>query len=614
MSVLVIVESPTKVKTISSYLGKEYKVLATFGHILDLPPDRIGIKIEKDFEPEYVPLKGKKKILSSILKEAKLHSSILIATDPDREGEFIGYILAQKLGKKANISRIRFQEIQKDKILQAISEPDEIDLNLVDSQKARRILDRLIGYKVSPFLWRAVSGEGLSAGRVQSVALKWICEREEEIRSFVPVITWLVSATVFYGSGENEKIVFYPKRGAFSTQKAASEFLDSILKKTKVLQITERKEKAGETLPPPPFTTAALQQEAFRVLKFSASKTMKLAQELYEGTDLGKGKSQGLITYMRTDSVRIGEDARDSIRRKIGSKFGKEFISDKAQTYRLKRTKGRSQDAHEAIRPVDVFLEPSFVFEVADRNLSKDSKKLYELIWKRAVASQMRSEAWKRLEFVANVGEEVWEGEKLFTVDPGYKKIYNVNPDILPAWKKGETLKPDPWEIQEKTTEPPHRYTEASLVSKLEKEGIGRPSTFASILETLYKRKYVYSEKGKLYAETLGERVNTFLQAAFSDLFREKFTSEMEQKLDSIASGEESRSKVLSEFYSVLDSQLKKTNITAINKQLKEKPKTPKYGICPVCKEGERVRKKSSKKKEYYICSRFPACDYAEYI
>ncbi|GBF37979.1 type I DNA topoisomerase [Leptospira johnsonii] len=614
MSVLVLVESPTKVKTISSYLGKEYKVLATFGHILDLPADRIGIKIEKDFEPEYVPLKGKKKILSSILKEAKSHSSVLIATDPDREGEFIGYILAQKLGKKAKISRIRFQEIQKDKILQAISEPDEIDLDLVDSQKARRILDRLIGYKISPFLWRAVGGDGLSAGRVQSVALKWICEREEEIRSFVPVTTWLVSATVFYGSGENDKIVFYPKREAFLTQNEASGFLDSIVKKTKVLQITERKEKLGETLPPPPFTTAALQQEAFRILKFSASKTMKLAQELYEGIDLGKGKSQGLITYMRTDSVRIGEEAIGSIRKKIQSKFGPEFVSDKTQTYRLRKTKGKSQDAHEAIRPVDIFLEPSFVFELGDRNLSKDSKRLYELIWKRSIASQMKPETWKRLEFVANAGGEVWEGEKLFSIDPGYKKIYNQYADILPAWKKGETLTPDPWEIQEKTTEPPPRYTEASLVSKLEKEGIGRPSTFASILETLYKRKYVYSEKGKLYSETLGERVNSFLQAAFADLFREKFTSEMEKKLDSIASGEESRSKVLSEFYSVLESQLKKTNIIEINKKLKEKPKTPKYGICPVCKEGERVKKKSSKKKEYYICSRFPACDYAEYI
>ncbi|WP_367897548.1 type I DNA topoisomerase [Leptospira sp. WS58.C1] len=614
MSVLVLVESPTKVKTISSYLGKEYKVLATYGHILDLPPDRIGIKIEKDFEPEYVPLKGKKKVLSSILKEAKSHSSILIATDPDREGEFIGYILAQKLGKKVKISRIRFQEIQKEKILQAISEPDEIDLYLVDSQKARRILDRLIGYKISPFLWRAVGGEGLSAGRVQSVALKWICEREEEIRNFIPVTTWLVSATAFYGSGENEKVVFYPKREAFATQKEASEFLNSILTKTKILRITERKEKLGETLPPPPFTTATLQQEAFRVLKFAASKTMKLAQELYEGTDLGKGKSQGLITYMRTDSVRIGEEAIGAIRKKIGSKFGPEFVSDKAQTYRLKKTKGKTQDAHEAIRPVDIFLEPSSVFEITDRNLSKDSKKLYELIWKRAVASQMKPEAWKRLEFVANGGGEVWEGGKLFSIDPGYKKIYNVSADLLPTWKKGETLTPDSWEIQEKTTEPPPRFTEASLVSKLEKEGIGRPSTFASILETLYKRKYVYSEKGKLYSETLGEKVNAFLQAAFADLFREKFTSEMEQKLDSIASGEESRSKVLSEFYSILDSQLKKTNIMEINKQLKERPKTPKYGICPVCKEGERVRKKSSKKKEYYICSRFPQCDYAEYL
>ncbi|TGL61622.1 type I DNA topoisomerase [Leptospira sarikeiensis] len=613
MSILVLVESPTKVKTISSYLGRDYKVLATFGHILDLPSDRIGIKIEKDFEPEYVPLKGKKKILSLILKEAKTSSSILIATDPDREGEFIGFILAQKLGKK-KISRIRFQEIQKEKILKAISEPDEIDLDLVDSQKARRILDRLIGYKISPFLWRAVGGEGLSAGRVQSVALKWICDREEEIRNFVPVTTWLVAATVSYGPGENDHIIFYPKREAFATKEEASEFLGSILKKTKELEITERKEKVGETLPPPPFTTAALQQEAFRVLKFSASKTMKLAQELYEGVDLGKGKTQGLITYMRTDSVRISEESKESIRKKIKTLYGQEYVSDRSQTYRVKKTKGKSQDAHEAIRPVDIGLEPSFVFSLGDRSLSKDAKKIYELIWKRSLASLMKPEVWKRIEFISSGGGQTWEGEKLFTIDPGYKKIYNGSASLLPSWKKGDRLKPESWDLSEKTTEAPPRYTEASLVSKLEKEGIGRPSTFASILETLYKRKYVRSEKGKLFSEILGERVNSFLQAAFSELFRERFTSEMETKLDSIASGEETRSKVLTEFYSVLDSQIKKTDIREINKQLKEKPKTPKYGICPVCKEGERVRKKSSKKKEYYICSRFPECDYAEYI
>ncbi|TGK00793.1 type I DNA topoisomerase [Leptospira semungkisensis] len=613
MSVLLIVESPTKVKTISSYLGKEFKVLATFGHVFDLPSDRLGIEIENDFSPEYVILKGKKQILSAILKEAKASSQILIATDPDREGEFIGSILAEKIGKKKNISRIRFQEISKETILSAVSNPGPIDPDLVDSQKARRILDRLIGYKVSPFLWRAI-GDGLSAGRVQSVALKWISEREEEIRIFVPETSWLVAATVPFGSGEKEKILFYPDLDAFTSEEAASDFLKSILNKTDRLKVLTRKEKDGQTLPPSPFTTASLQQEAFRSLKLPAAKTMRLAQELYEGVDLGKGKTQGLITYMRTDSVRISSQALGSIRKKVASLFGEDSLSETTSSYRVKKSKGKAQDAHEAIRPVDPFLDPDSLHRLGERALSKDAKKLYELIWKRSIASQMKSERWKRLEFTAEAGGLVWKGEGTFTLDPGYKILYGGNPEKFPFWKKEDLLSPSSWDLVQKTTEPPPRYTEASLIAKLEKEGIGRPSTFAAILETLYKRKYARSEKGKLFAEILGEKVNSFLQAAFSELFREKFTSEMEGKLDSIAQGEESRSKVLSEFYSFLDSSLKKTDIKKINSELRQKPKVARYGICPVCKQGERVRKKSSKKKEYYICSRFPECDYAEYV
>ncbi|TGK05377.1 type I DNA topoisomerase [Leptospira langatensis] len=613
MSVLLIVESPTKVKTISSYLGKEFKVLATFGHIFDLPSDRLGIEIEKDFAPEYVLLKGKKKILSAILKEAKASSQILIATDPDREGEFIGSILAEKIGKKKQISRIRFQEISKDSILKAVSDPGPIDLDLVDSQKARRILDRLIGYKISPFLWRAI-GDGLSAGRVQSVALKWICEREEEIRIFVPETTWLIAASVPFGPGEKERILFYPERDAFETEKSAADFLRTILEKTDQLKVLTRKEKNGETYPPSPFTTASLQQEAFRALKLPAARTMRLAQELYEGVDLGKGKTQGLITYMRTDSVRISSQALESIRKKVVSLFGEDSLAETSSSYRVKKTKGKSQDAHEAIRPVDPFLTPESLARLGEGALSKDAKRLYELIWKRSIASQMRPETWKKIAFTAEGAGLLWKGEDTFTVDPGYKMLYGVREEKIPLWKKEDLLSPSSWDLVQKTTEPPPRYTEASLIAKLEKEGIGRPSTFASILETLYKRKYARSEKGRLFAETLGEKVNSFLQTAFSELFREKFTSEMEGKLDSIAGGEESRSKVLSEFYSFLDSNLKKTDIRKINSELRQKPKVPQYGICPVCKQGERVKKKSSKKKEYYICSRFPECDYAEYV
>ncbi len=608
MQILLLVESPAKVKTISSYLGKEYKVLATFGHVLDLPTDRLGIDIQKDFEPEYVILKGKKKVLSSILKEAKSASHVLIATDPDREGEFIGAILAEKIGKKKQISRIRFQEISRVSILEAVANPDSIDLDLVDSQKTRRLLDRLIGYLVSPFLWKAI-GSGLSAGRVQSIALKWICEREEEIRIFIPTESWLVCATCRFGKGEKETIQFYPEIGAFVSENLASDFLESVLKKENVLRILERKEKLGETLPPPPFITASLQQEAFRILKFPASKTMRLAQGLYEGIDLGNGKTQGLITYMRTDSSRISPEATSALRKKISLLYGEDAVSEKTVSYRSKKSKGKTQDAHEAIRPVDPFLEPGSL-----SRLGKDAKNLYELIWKRSIASQMKEEKWKRIRFSAEAGGTKWEGESVFTTEPGYKKIYGIISDSYPSWKKGDSISPESWDILSKTTEPPPRYTEASLIARLEKEGIGRPSTFAAILETLYKRNYANSEKARIFATALGEKVNLFLQAAFPDLFREKFTFEMEQKLDSIASGEESRSKVLSDFYSFLESNLKKTDLKTTSSDLKQKIKSHSYGICPVCKKGQRVKKRSSKKKEYYVCSRFPECDYAEYV
>lgn len=606
---LLVVESPAKVRTISSYLGKDYKVVATLGHLLDLPSDRLGVRIEEDFEPEYVPLKGKKNLLSSILKEAKAASQVYIATDPDREGEFIGSILSERIGKKKPVHRIRFQEISKDSILRAIENPDKIDSSLVDSQKARRILDRLIGYKVSPFLWKAITS-GLSAGRVQSVALKWICEREQEIRAFIPETTWVVSAPVRYGKGEKEIVIFHPDLEPFRSEKQATDFLKDILKKTKELLISDRKEKTGETLPPPPFTTAALQQEAFRVLKFPASKTMRIAQELYEGVDLGGGKNQGLITYMRTDSTRISLAAADSLRKKARSLYGDSGVSEDSGKYRAAKGKGKAQDAHEAIRPVDPFLDPNRL-----RGLGKDAVKLYELIWKRAIASQMKPEQWKRLEFVAEAGGSKWKGEKAFTLHPGYKVVYEIGSEKLPAWKKGDRVRPESWDLSEKTTEPPSRYTEASLIAKMEKEGIGRPSTFAAILETLYKRKYVQTEKARIFANPLGEKVNSFLQSAFSDLFREKFTSEMEGKLDSIALGKESRSAVLAEFYSFLESKLKKANIGKLRADWKEEVKnTPIYGICPLCKQGERVKKISSKKKQYYICSRFPDCDYAEYL
>ncbi|PJZ72918.1 DNA topoisomerase I, partial [Leptospira perolatii] len=604
MSKLLIVESPTKVRTLSTYLGKEFLVLPTFGHLMDLPKGRLGIDVEKDFALEYEYLPGKKKVISAILKAAKNSELTYLGTDPDREGEFIAALLAEKIGKSSVVKRVKFREISKSAILEALENPDKLDDALVESQKARRILDRLIGYKVSPFLWKWIRS-GLSAGRVQSVALKWICEREQEIREFVQEVSWEVCADVRFSAEKEDMVRFHRSQGDFPTEREAREFLDSILEKKNQLAVLSRKENEAKTLPPPPFTTASMQQEAFRLLRFPAAKTLKLAQALYEGVDIGFGKRQGLITYMRTDSTRLSSKSISEIQEQILDRFGREFISNLGP--RKTKARGKIQDAHEAIRPVDPRISPEQIYRLSDRSISKDAKSLYEIIWKRSIASQMIPETWKRIQFKAKTQDIDWEGEIKGTILPGYKILYGGTPRNFPLWKVGDLLSPENWDVISKTTEPPPRYTEASIVARLEKDGIGRPSTFATILETLYKRKYCEREKSSILATPLGEKVNSFLQNAFSDLFREKFTSEMESRLDAIAEGKESEKKLLQEFYVALEKTLKNTNVRQVITQVKSEKKKVGYGVCPICGKGEKVLK-SSKKKKYFICSRFPEC------
>ncbi|EPG76073.1 DNA topoisomerase I [Leptospira fainei serovar Hurstbridge str. BUT 6] len=614
MPQLLLVESPTKVRTLSSYLGSDFQILATFGHLVDLPSDRLGVDISQDFLPEYELLPGKKKVLAQILKAAKSADRILIATDPDREGEFIGSILSDRIGKRALVKRVKFREISKAAVLEAISHPIEIDHRMVESQVTRRILDRLIGYKISPFLWKGIAS-GLSAGRVQSVALKWICERETEIRTFLPEDSWEVIATVHFSPEKEDFILFRRKNGAFETEQEGIAVLRNLIKQNANLTIIDRSERKGKTLPPAPFTTASLQQEAFRFFKFPASKTLKLAQSLYEGIDLGQGKRQGLITYMRTDSVRISAQARFELKKEAIHSFGAEFVSAEDFSYREKKGKGKTQDAHEAIRPVDPTLTPKDIQDINERSLNKDAKKLYELIWKRSIASQMKPETWIRIRFQAEAGSEAWIGETKRTEFPGYRVVYGDVQEFRPPWKVGEILSPTKWEIQKRTTEPPPRYSEATLVAKMEKEGIGRPSTYANILETLYKRNYAIRDKIGILATNLGEKVNSFLQKAFPDLFRDGFTADMEMKLDQIAEGSVSRSLLLTDFYSKLETVLKNADVKSASSEWKKTSKAVLgYGICPVCGKGQRIRKRSSKKKEYFICSRFPECDYAEYL
>ncbi|EQA36281.1 DNA topoisomerase I [Leptospira inadai serovar Lyme str. 10] len=614
MPQLLLVESPTKVRTLSSYLGGDFQILATFGHLVDLPSDRLGVDIVHDFLPEYELLPGKKKVLAQILKAAKVADRIFIATDPDREGEFIGSVLSERIGKRGSVKRVKFREISKTAVLEAVSHPIEIDSRLVESQVTRRILDRLIGYKISPFLWKAISS-GLSAGRVQSVALKWICEREAAIRDFIPEDSWEVIAKVHFSPEKEDFILFRRKDGAFETEEEGKTALRNLLDQNAELRVIDRSEKKGKTPPPAPFTTASLQQEAFRFFKFPASKTLKLAQSLYEGVDLGNGKRQGLITYMRTDSVRISSQARFALKEEAILSFGAEFVSSEDVSHRERKAKGKTQDAHEAIRPVDPSLTPKDIQHLSERSLNKDAKKLYELIWKRSLASQMKPENWIRIRFQAEAGSEVWIGETKRTEFPGYRIVYGATQESRPPWKVGEILSPTKWEMQKKTTEPPPRYTEATLVAKMEKEGIGRPSTYASILETLYKRNYAIRDKIGILATNLGEKVNSFLQKAFPDLFRDGFTADMEMKLDHIAEGSVSRTQLLTDFYSKLATVLKGADIKSVSSEWKKTSKTVLgYGICPVCGKGQRIRKRSSKKKEYFLCSRFPDCDYAEYL
>ncbi|MBR3705323.1 MAG: type I DNA topoisomerase, partial [Firmicutes bacterium] len=527
---LVIVESPSKAKTIGKYLGSNYKVVASVGHVRDLPKSKLGINIEEDFEPEYISIRGKGDLIKELKKEAKAAGKIYLATDPDREGEAISWHLAYLLGiEEDRPCRIVFNEITKDAVKNAVKHPRTIDQKLVDAQQARRVLDRLVGYQISPLLWRKIR-RGLSAGRVQSAALKIICDREELIRNFVPQEYWNIFADFKKGKVFSAKVAEYEGKKLTIGNKTEADKVLADLKagQYKVSQIV-RKERVRK--PFAPFTTSSLQQDAANKIGFTTKKTMMVAQQLYEGVEVKGHGTVGLVTYIRTDSVRISDEAKAAARSFIESNFGKQYAANNIYTNKKKDI----QDAHEAIRPSRIELDPELIKD----SLTKDQYNLYKLIWSRFLASQMSAAVFDSMQVTIENGKYGLRTSGSKLIFDGYLKVYATNLDedkdkVLPELEEGEILDAKEVTAEQKFTEPPSRFTEASLVKELEEDNIGRPSTYAPIVATLLERKYISREKKTLVPTDLGFLVTDMMEQYFKEIVDTGFTAEMEDKLDDI--------------------------------------------------------------------------------
>ena len=616
MANLVIVESPSKASTIKGYLGSNYKVIASKGHVRDLPKSTLGVDIENGFEAHYINIRGKGDLIKEIKKEAKAANKIFLATDPDREGEAISWHLATALGIPVEKTlRVTFNEITKSAVKSAIKEPRQIDMNLVNAQQARRILDRILGYKLSPFLWKNVRS-GLSAGRVQSVATRIIVEREEEIRAFEPVEYWTIDAELMTASSQVFSVRFYGDENGrikLSCEEDAMKVLEAV--KSGEFSVKAVKKAKKKKLPAPPFTTSTMQQEAARKLGFQSQKIMKIAQELYEGINIGSenGGVQGLITYMRTDSQRVSADAQKEAREYIGEKYGENYYPESPRQY---KSKALSQDAHEAIRPARVALEPIKI----KKYLTSDQFKLYKLIWERFIASQMESAT------LATVTADFESAGYIFrtsgyTVDfPGYMALYEESEEEnrqnadevreqknikLPAVKTGERLELRGLTPDKHFTEPPARYNDASLVKFLEEMGIGRPSTFATIISTIISRNYVKRDGKSLVPTPTGEITNKLMCDSFKDVVDYKFTAQMESDLDRIENGKLSMNKVLADFWKYFERELEEANEKAKDAAL-ELPAEETDIICDKC--GKRMVIKNGRFGKFAACPGYPQC------
>lgn len=603
---LVIVESPAKSKTISKYLGRNFIVKASMGHVKDLPKSKLAIDIENDFKPHYIIIPKRRKIIKELQELAEKSEKIFLCADPDREGEAICYHLFELLkDKNPNIRRALFYEITERAVKEAISNPGDINMALVQAQQARRVLDRLAGYLISPFLWRKIK-KGLSAGRVQSVALRMICEREKEIANFVPQEYWTISA-LLSSSNPPEFIAKLSKidrkKPEIHDKSSADKIVEELNKLPFILKKIERKDK--KKIPPPPFITSTLQQEAFRRFGFPVKKTMLIAQKLYEGVEIGAEGSVGLITYMRTDSIRISPLAMREASQFIREKFSNEYVPTTPN--RWKAGKG-SQDAHEAIRPTSVYRTPDSL----QQYLPKDELKIYRLIWERFVASQMSPAIIDETIFTISADKYEFTAKGEVIKFPGFLKIYAPEEEeeektVLPEAKEGEILRLLEIIPKQNFTQPPPRYTEGTLVKELEQRGIGRPSTYATILSTLQERVYVVKDKGKFIPTELGMFVVDTLIKYFSTIMDYNFTAKMEKELDEISEGEKDWVSVPKSFYSVLDKNLKEAE-----KEMDKVKGIPTKEVCPKC--GSPLIMKKGKFGMFYACSSYPTCDYTANI
>ncbi len=645
---LVIVESPAKVKTIKKFLGKNYEVAASNGHVRDLPKSQLGVDVEHDFEPKYITIRGKGDILAKLRKEVKKADKVYLATDPDREGEAISWHLSQALKLEGkDVNRISFNEITQSAVKASLKQPRDIDMNLVNAQQARRILDRMVGYKISPLLWAKVK-RGLSAGRVQSVALRIICDREDEINAFIPEEYWTLDAQLkvagekkpllakFYGDSQNKMNI------------TSREEMDRVMAEIEKEKFQVLEVKKGERVKksPLPFTTSTLQQEASKALNFPISKTMRIAQQLYEGVDVKGQGTVGLITYLRTDSVRISEEADAQAHEYINSNYGENYLATQTVS---KKSGAKIQDAHEAIRPSDINRTPAMVKD----SLSRDQFRLYQLIWKRFAASRMASAVYE----TTNV--KIGAGDYRFTVSAskvtfdGFMSVYTSDEDekaennvLLKSIDEHTELSLDKLEEKQHFTQPPAHYTEASLVKTLEELGIGRPSTYSPTITTILARRYIVKESKNIYVTELGEVVNQIMKESFPSIVDEHFTANMENLLDSVGEGTVNWKTVVENFYPDLEKAVEAAekdlekvkiedevtdvvcDVCGRNMVVKygphgkflacpgfpecrnTKPYLEKIGIkCPKCGK-EIVLKKTKKGRKYYGCENNPECDF----
>ncbi|HIU95465.1 MAG TPA: type I DNA topoisomerase, partial [Candidatus Copromorpha excrementipullorum] len=597
--ILVIVESPSKAKTIGKFLGGRYKVIASVGHVRDLPKSKLGIDIENDFEPQYISIRGKGDIIKELKKEAKNASKVYLATDPDREGEAISWHLAFLLGIDPDAPcRIVFNEITERAIKEAIKNPRPIDLSLVDAQQARRVLDRLVGYQISPLLWRKVR-RGLSAGRVQSAALKIICDRENEIKNFKPQEFWTITAEFSKKKKFTARLTEYRGEKILIENKEKNDAVLEELKKGEfVVKSLEEKDRTRRAAAP--FTTSSLQQDAANKLNFSTRKTMMIAQQLYEGIEVKGRGTIGLVSYIRTDSVRISDEARAASREFIVNTMGEQYYGNNVYKNRKKDV----QDAHEAIRPSYVELEPESVKE----SLSRDQYKLYSLIWNRFVASQMAPAKFKALSVVIANGDYDFKANGSKMLFDGFLKVYSMSKDdeadrLLPDMEKGEVLQAVDIEGQQNFTQPPARFTEASLVKDLEEKDIGRPSTYAPIVATLTDRKYISKEKKSLIPTELGFIVTDMMEQYFKEIVDAGFTAQMEENLDDIETKGVRWKSVIEDFYDTLKDELKTADEQIEKVEFKEEPTGE---LCEKC--GKPMVIKHGRFGDFVACTGYPEC------